>query len=150
MNWDAVGALSELGGAIAVVCTLFYLAKQVNEAKRQVEANSITALNTLYNDAFLPIYNNQKNMGIWLTGLDTPDKLDANDKEIFFLFMLRIVSPFETAAIQYGKGTLDYETLVGYSSIPRTFLSKPGGIEWLKLNGGGMTVLARKIISDGA
>ena len=33
MNWDAIGALSEAIGALAVVVTLAYLATQVRYAK---------------------------------------------------------------------------------------------------------------------
>jgi hypothetical protein len=29
MNWDAIGALGEICGALAVIATLFYLAKQI-------------------------------------------------------------------------------------------------------------------------
>jgi len=41
MNWEALGALAELAGAIAVIATLIYLAVQVRYAKRQVEINGV-------------------------------------------------------------------------------------------------------------
>ena len=31
MNWDAIGAIGEIIGAIAVVSTLFYLAVQIRQ-----------------------------------------------------------------------------------------------------------------------
>jgi len=40
MNWDAIGAIAELVGAIAVVVTLFYLAMQVRHGKDATEANT--------------------------------------------------------------------------------------------------------------
>ena len=43
MNWDAVGAIGEIIGAVAVVATLYYLALQIREntaRTRQVEANT--------------------------------------------------------------------------------------------------------------
>ena len=40
MNWDAIGAIAELVGAIAVVGTLFYLAIQVRHGKEATEANT--------------------------------------------------------------------------------------------------------------
>ena len=33
MNWDAIGAIGEIAGAIAVILTLVYLASQVRYAK---------------------------------------------------------------------------------------------------------------------
>ena len=43
-NWEAIGAVGEIGGAVAVVLTLFYLAKQIRQ-----NTNSLTGttLNTL-------------------------------------------------------------------------------------------------------
>jgi hypothetical protein len=39
MNWDALGALAELGGAVAVVATLIYIARQVVQAKDVARTN---------------------------------------------------------------------------------------------------------------
>ncbi len=39
MNWDAAGAIGEIIGAIAVVATLAYLAKQQKQANRVANAN---------------------------------------------------------------------------------------------------------------
>jgi hypothetical protein len=38
MNWDALGSLSELVGAIAVVVTLAYLAIQIRENNKMMRA----------------------------------------------------------------------------------------------------------------
>ena len=37
MNWDAIGAIGEIIGAIAVVATLFYLAVQVRETRKEAK-----------------------------------------------------------------------------------------------------------------
>ncbi len=34
MNWDAIGAIGEVSGALAVVLTLLYLARQINESRK--------------------------------------------------------------------------------------------------------------------
>jgi len=43
MNWDAIGAIGEVLGAVAVVATLFYLAIQIRQNSRSVE-QSVRAL----------------------------------------------------------------------------------------------------------
>jgi len=40
MNWDAIGAVGEIVGALAVVVTLAYLALQVRASTRESEANA--------------------------------------------------------------------------------------------------------------
>lgn len=37
MNWDAIGAIGEVVGALAVVISLVYLALQIRQNSRQVE-----------------------------------------------------------------------------------------------------------------
>ena len=46
MNWDMMGALGELVGAVAVVLTLSYLAHQVREASKEAQRNRWGDLNS--------------------------------------------------------------------------------------------------------
>ena len=48
MNWEAVGAIGEVGGAIAVVVTLVYLAIQVQQANSNSQKVALTEIITLY------------------------------------------------------------------------------------------------------
>ncbi len=38
MNWEAIGAIGEISGALAVVLTLLYLARQINESRKATVA----------------------------------------------------------------------------------------------------------------
>ena len=44
MNWEAIGAVGEITGAIAVVATLGYLALQTKQANKLARANTILQL----------------------------------------------------------------------------------------------------------
>ena len=48
MNWDALGAISEFLGALAVLATLLYLAVQVRHSRLQLEKNEKIALGQIY------------------------------------------------------------------------------------------------------
>jgi len=50
VNWDAVGAIGEILGAIAVMLTLIYLAKQVAETKRAIRRQASNDVNNMFND----------------------------------------------------------------------------------------------------
>ena len=41
MNWDAIGALAELGGAIAVIATLLYLSRQIRDNTKSVKIQTL-------------------------------------------------------------------------------------------------------------
>lgn len=54
MNWEAIGAIGEVLGALSVLVTLFYLAQQIRQSNKIAKAssevsirNSFSAINTL-------------------------------------------------------------------------------------------------------
>ena len=40
MNWDAIGAIAELLGAVGVIASLVYLARQIGESREQMSQNT--------------------------------------------------------------------------------------------------------------
>ncbi len=40
MNWDAIGAIAELLGAIGVIASLIYLATQIRQRREQMRENT--------------------------------------------------------------------------------------------------------------
>ena len=44
MNWEALGAVAELLGAIGVIVTLLYLSRQINHNSKQLEGSSTIAV----------------------------------------------------------------------------------------------------------
>ena len=53
MNWDAIGAIGEIVGALAVFVTLVYLAIQVNHAKEQVRRSVQQVRHSTFRELFL-------------------------------------------------------------------------------------------------
>ena len=43
MNWEAIGAIGEIIGAIAVVATLVYLSAQIRQSNREARASTLQA-----------------------------------------------------------------------------------------------------------
>jgi hypothetical protein len=136
MNWDIVGAIGEWAGALAVVVTLFYLAKQIRENSQQVRMSSIVSINHLINEAFNPIYNNEKNVRVWAVGQHSPADLDKEEEMLFSLFMARLVNVLLTAFSQYRYDVLDNEDFERYVGVLKSLLDTPGGRHWLSNMGG--------------
>ena len=44
MNWEAIGAVGEILGALGVIITLLYLAGQIRQNNRQIRGNAIGTL----------------------------------------------------------------------------------------------------------
>jgi len=43
MNWEAMSAIGEATGAVAVVVTLFYVALQIRQNTRSIQASTLQA-----------------------------------------------------------------------------------------------------------
>ena len=154
MNWDAIGAIGEIVGAVAVVATLYYLARQINDSTRQSRMASVAELNTIYNDSFMPIYNSPENMRIWVEGMADPDSLTTVEREIFFLFVRRLLNPFDTAVTQYQGDTLQLDHFHRYLEFSRDLVNTPGGQAFLAAVPHQLTPKAREMLGlpplDGA
>ena len=135
MNWDAIGAIGEIVGAIAVVATLGYLAVQIRENSKQLRVTSINAMNELINYGFDPIYNSDRNTEAWLVGLSSPDDLNDLDKQLFELFMGRLMNSFQTAMTQHRHEGLEERDFSRYMGVYKGVLETPGGQRWLSTIG---------------
>ncbi len=136
MNWEAAGALGEIVGAFAVLFTLLYLARQIKDNSKEVRQASIVAINDLVNDAYEPIYYNDRNIRIWVSGHNDPTELSDEDVAVFSLFMARLVNVHLTSFSQYRYQTLDNDEYRKYVNSLKSLLDTPGGKVWLTTMGG--------------
>ena len=44
MNWDAIGAIGEIAGAVVVAITLFYLVIQIRQNNKALQLNTANAV----------------------------------------------------------------------------------------------------------
>jgi len=87
MNWDAIGAIGEVVGALAVVLTLAYLAVQIRQNTKSVRSaaidNSITTITT----ARQAVFENAEVSDIYNRGLQNHENLDEVELLRFRLTM---------------------------------------------------------------
>ena len=57
MNWEAIGAVGELLGAIGVIVTLGYLAVQIRQNTRATGASTVHGINNSIADAWRPLHD---------------------------------------------------------------------------------------------
>ena len=135
MTIQDLGAIGELIGAAAVIFTLVYLARQIRENSRQLRVSSITSINNLVNDGFDPIYNNQAYSEIWFRGLESRSGLEEFERNLFDLFMARLMNSFCTALLQYQNNALGETDFHRYVRVYRGIATSKGGSEWMQETG---------------
>ena len=126
MNWDAIGAVSEIIGALAVVITLAYLAVQIrqsndllrSESRQTLVSNDVTSLsaNLNHSDVFAKYVSN-----IELT--------EEDQLRMSFMFTLDLRNR-EFEYFQYTNGLLDEETWLAYRHVILVNHSAGLGRKW--------------------
>ena len=60
MNWEALGAIAELLGAIGVILTLLYLSRQIDNNSKQLEGSAVVAIAEYERSMLEDIFDNEK------------------------------------------------------------------------------------------
>lgn len=133
MNWEALGAIGEIVGAVAVVLTLGYLAVQIRQNTRALRASTHQALidsTLMYQSLTL---NNPDVARIRLYGAMDPSKLTEEDQYRFRTAMEMLFRLIENAFVQHEEGTLGDEGWHRYAETVRYhFRDYPSVVEWWK------------------
>ena len=144
MNWDAVGAIAELAGALAVVATLFYLASQVRQGREATEANTKSVEQSrLFAEAEFhsnsirfsePFYEwiakDETLATLYRKGLIELSSLSDIEIIRFNALMSTWVLSVKAAMESYNRGLLDEATLLAWEAGLASHLNMSGGSEW--------------------
>lgn len=109
MNWDAVSAIGETVGALAVVMTLIYLAVQVRQSTNATQAASIQTASTLDQEFLLALGTDQATAQLWATYLTEPAALSSEQRLQGSYLMASFIRRLENVYIQKRLGALSNE-----------------------------------------
>src|SRR5437868_2520672 len=84
MNWDAISAISQLVGSIAVVLSVLYLALQVHRSTRVAKLATQDAAATALREVTAPFMENAELERIWRLGLEDIGALSVEERARFF------------------------------------------------------------------
>ncbi len=88
MNWDAIGAIGEILGAIAVLGTLIYVAAQIRQNTASVTTATYESLVSGVTDINLVVVGNPEVASILARGAVDPHSLDA-DEALRYSYLMR-------------------------------------------------------------
>ena len=94
MSWEAVSAIGEILGALAVLITLIYLAVQIRYVRSQVESDTLGHVVSALNDFAGRIADSGELSEILVQGKESSSRLSASDKYRYdqtFFFLLNIL-----------------------------------------------------------
>ena len=133
MNWDAISAISQLIGSLAVVLSVLYLAVQVHQSTRVAKVAMQDAAATALRDVTKPLMENAELERIWRVGLENLNALSDQDQARFFHAAYQFLKAFETIHFHYVYGLMDRQLWEGWRGLLRHYVAAPGIAHYWKL-----------------
>jgi len=132
MNWDAIGAVAELLGALGVIASLLYLAVQIRENSRVVQASASQAVADSAQARLLAVAQSPSLASTLAKLAERPAELSP--AELLQANYLRTASfkGFENQFFQFRRGLLAEDIWKGYEFFLVANLLAPDVRDWWK------------------
>lgn len=135
MNWDAIGAVGEIVGALAVFLTLIYLAVQIRQNTSAVRASALDSTVGVVTDIRARIFESAELTDIYYKGLREPDALSQHERDRFTLVMHNIIWGLWNMKLQSEYASLSADIWASQQHVLFRVYSSPGGRWFLREHG---------------
>ena len=132
MNWEAIGAVGEIIGAIAVVLSVVYLAVQVRQNTDAVRGNATVDALAGAREVNARLIDDPTINEIFIKGIAGMDNLTPAERNRFVALMFTLFKTFEQLHYQYKCGVLAPEIWAGWEAAFRAYSSSPGGQQYYR------------------
>jgi hypothetical protein len=130
MNWEAVGAIANLLGAIGVIVTLVYLSIQIRQNNNQLRGAATIAVYDYQRGLTDMLTNDQELYKIALRGNEDLDLLDPWEKQRFTIWAIKETGMWEMCHRLMKQGALDDALYRGKEAYWLALHSSPGRRKW--------------------
>lgn len=130
MNWEAISALGQIIGAIAVVISVIYLALQVRGNARQTRLASMRAMGDAFNRFLHGLAGNSQMGELWYRGVTDYESIQGGDLPRFNALIDHLFRIFEEMFYQKLEGHLDPRVWRGFEAPMRDIIAYPGIQTW--------------------
>lgn len=144
MNWEALGAIAELVGSLAVVATIGYLVVQIRQSTKFAQIDAAQQLRAGMNDVLRGISDNTESLRVYEKGLTDPSALDRSERIRFDLIVLQMLRVAESLYLHFDDGFLSDESWDSTLAALLVVLSTEGGQQSWRRQGGHMSASFRK------
>ena len=134
MNWNALAAVAELIGAVAVVLSLLYLAAQIRQSTRTMRSAAFQS--TIgFATAFAESLSRDPDLAaVFLAGISDYSSLNETDRLRFHFQMISMLRRYENMHYQSRMGLLHDEQWEGLRESLHHIIVNPGATAWWKEN----------------
>jgi hypothetical protein len=130
LNWDAVGAIAELAGALGVIITLAYLAVQLRHNTATVRSNSATAHTQAVQASTIALTQDEETNKLFWKGLANRASLSPGDQRRFDGIVSCQLLTLEQAWRFREEGAIDDVAWQGTRASISWFAHTPGFLDY--------------------
>ena len=134
MNWEALGAIGEVAGAVAVVLTLGYLALQMRQNTRAVRVASFHQVADSFSAVSLSVVQDPTLVSLLLRARLDPESLTREEHARLRFFLLTLFRRAESMFFHSEQGTLQRESWQGIRMTLADTLATSLGQRWWSEN----------------
>jgi hypothetical protein len=127
MNWETVGAISEVLGAVTVVASVIYLGLQVRQSTKLGRASAQREVNAAFNTI---VYNWNDNAGIVRKAFLDFESLSKTDQLIASNCLAPFANHLDQVIRMHQQGYESRESVEVFGDICVAFVLSPGGRVW--------------------
>ena len=133
MSWEAVGALSELAGAIGVIASLIYVGMQVRQNTRSMRAATYDSLVRSNGDWLGPVIQDAVLAANFEVAVASWSDVEEPQRPRVMYLLTQLFRHWENAFFQQEQGTLAPSLWDTWQRIILSYFHQPGIQEWWKL-----------------
>ena len=128
MNWEAIGAVGESLGAVAVLVTLIYLAVQIRQNTAQQKREELVSIQHGQNAVVAQLADPRVSGGYARTADDMSPTIE--DRSACFTFVVQYLNHFQIVHELYREGSLDEEQYQLWAGFAVAFVAPIGVRRW--------------------
>jgi len=130
LNWDAIGAVGEILGAVSVLITLLYLATQVKEAKRATRAQIENAVLSSWAEAIARLGGTKERAALMLRGFNDYDELEPDERLVFHTVLDSLIVEYQRQHNLFDDGGWDWKNRTEIETAVVMAIGSRGGKRW--------------------
>jgi len=127
LNWQAIGAIGEILGALGVLVSLLYLALQIRSSRRSDQIIAAADAGSAVDQWIGQIVRDESLYGLYRRGLIDYESLSREEKGRFSMLILQFLRRLEAVWHHRQLGTIDTDYWLSLEAVIRKVIGTVGG-----------------------
>ena len=148
MNWEAIGAIGEVVGAIGVIASLLYLALQIRGDAKAKRASAVHDQTDAYRDFLKTMAADGELAAIYMRGIRDFSSVEGSDLVRFGSALGFLFRVFDEAYYHWSEGNLETHVWHGFEAPIADMLAYPGVRSWWSTRSHWYSTKFQEFVSD--